>query len=180
MTTVHAFTTYYNGITNKLINSTTLIYGGKEYKTQLAQWDTGATHTCISKNVVSQLGLTPIGQRPTQTPSGRKIVNEYRVDIKLQNENVLLKNIFVIDSEIGDQGIDVLIGMNIINLGDFSVSIFQGKTVFSFRAPSEGCTDYVKMINARTPITKGKKFLQMSFAHAVQERNIKNVVENKE
>ena len=51
----------------------------------------------------------------------------------------------------------MLIGMNIINLGDFSVSKYQGKTVFSFRVPSAGCTDYVAMANAHTPVKVGKK-----------------------
>ena len=156
MSTIHAFTTYNNKISNKLVNSATLIYNGKMYKTQLAQWDTGATHTCISKNIVSQLGLIPIGQRPIQTPSGKKNVNEYRIDIKLQNENVLLKNIFVIDSEIGDQGIDVLVGMNIINLGDFSVSNYNGKTTFSFRIPSCAETDYVRLIESKKQRTSNK------------------------
>lgn len=156
MGTIHAFTTSYNSISNKLINEATLSYNDKTYKTDLAQWDTGATHTCISKNVVSHLGLIPIGQRPIKTPSGKEIVNEYRIDVKLQNENVLLNDVFVIDSEIGDQGIDVLIGMDIISLGDFSVTNYNSKTVFSFRVPSQGCTDYVKLINTSIPIRKNK------------------------
>ena len=36
------------------------------------------------------------------------------------------------DSEIGNQGIDVLIGMDIISMGDFAVSNFSGKRQFSF------------------------------------------------
>jgi len=151
MTNIYAFTSSYQRISNKLINSAIVIYNGVEYKTKRAQWDTGATHTCISKNVVSQLGLIPIGQKPINTPSGRKIVNEYRVDLRLQNEDVYLKNVFVLDSEIGDQGIDILIGMDIINQGDFSVSNYNGNTVFSFRIPSVGCTDYVKMVNSSIP-----------------------------
>lgn len=153
---LHAFTTSYNQLSNKLINEAILINGSKEYKTSFAQWDTGATHTCISKRVVENLGLIPIGQKHMQTPSGQIITNEYRIDIKLQNENVLLKNIFVIDSEIGDQGIDVLIGMNIINLGDFSVSNFGGKTTFSFRVPSMATTDYVKLINSKVQAKSNK------------------------
>lgn len=69
---------------------------------------------------------------------------------------MLLDNIYVIDSEIGDQDIDVLIGMNIISLGDLSVTNYEGKTVFSFRVPSQGCTDYVKLLNASIPIRKNK------------------------
>lgn len=153
----YAFTTYYKGLSNKLINSAILIFGNKEFKTDHAQWDTGATNTCISENVVEKLGLIPSGQRPIQTPSGRKIVNEYRLDIKLQNEDVHLQNVFVLDSEIGEQGIDVLIGMDIINLGDFSVSNFDGKTTFTFRIPSTATTDYVKLINGTTPVKKSDK-----------------------
>ena len=149
MSTIYAFTTSYNGISNKLINGAILIYNGKELKTEKAQWDTGATHTCISNKVVNDLGLIPIGKTNIQTPSGQKEVNEYRLDLKLQNEDVYLKDVYVIDSEIGDQGIDILIGMNIINLGDFSVSCFGGNTTFTFRTPSVATTDYVKLYNSK-------------------------------
>jgi hypothetical protein len=46
------------------------------------------------------------------------------------------------DSEIGNQGIDVLIGMDIISLGDFAISNFDGKTQFSFRIPSQRHVEY--------------------------------------
>ena len=153
----YAFTTYYKGLSNKLINSAVLIFEDKEFKTDYAQWDTGATNTCISKNVVEKLGLIPSGQRPIQTPSGKKIVNEYRIDIKLQNEDVHLPNMFVLDSEIGEQGIDILIGMDIINRGDFSVSNFENKTTFTFRIPSNSMTDYVKLMESSKPIKKATK-----------------------
>lgn len=154
---ISAFTSFYDGISNRLINSATLISGEKSYKTNLALWDTGATCTCISKNVVEQLNLVPCGQRPMQTVSDQKIVNEYRMDIKLQNEDVCLKNIFVVDSEIGEQGIDLLIGMDIIGLGDFSVSNYNGKTVFTFRIPSQVTTDYVKVLNSIDEMKNNKK-----------------------
>lgn len=156
MDRIYAFTTSYNGISNKLINGATLLCGNKEYKTNVAQWDTGATHTCISERVVQELGLIPIGKVKMQTPSGNIDANEYRINIKLQNEDVLLENVYVIDSEIGKQGIDVLVGMNIISLGDFSVSNYEGRTVFSFRVPSIACTDYVKLMKATSPIKKEK------------------------
>ena len=37
----------------------------------------------------------------------------------------------------------MLIGMDIINQGDCVVSNYQGKTVFSFRMPSESVMDFV-------------------------------------
>ena len=47
-------------------------------------------------------------------------------------------------SKIGAQGIDVLIGMDIISKGDFAVSNYNGKTQFSFRLPSQEDVDYKK------------------------------------
>lgn len=69
------------------------------------------------------------------TPSGTGIVNRYKANIVL-NDELIIQNIDIIDSEIGSQGIDILIGMNIIHLGDFAISNYNGQTQFSFRIPS--------------------------------------------
>ena len=70
-------------------------------------------------------------------------VNKYMIDLVL-NQELVIQNIPVIDSEIGVQCIDVLIGMDIISLGDFAISNFEGKTQFSFRIPSQKDVDYKK------------------------------------
>lgn len=145
MTPYAAFTTYYNGLSNRLINEACIISNGEEMKTSSAQWDTGATITCIAQTVVDRLGLKPIGQNIIKTPSGDSIVNTYIIDLKLKN-NVTVKDIIVIDSEIGAQGIDVLIGMDVIRHGDFAVTNLGGKTVFTFRTPSVESIDFVKQI----------------------------------
>ena len=58
-------------------------------------------------------------------------------------------------------GFDVLIGMDIITLGDFSITNVNGKTVFSFRIPSTETVDYVqqekqKVKAAHTPYVAPK------------------------
>lgn len=58
------------------------------------------------------------------------------------NNEIVIQDVSVIDSEIGNQNIDVLIGMDIITLGDFGVSNFENKTQFSFRIPSKEHVDY--------------------------------------
>ncbi len=141
-----AFTITYNGIADRLISSATIIYNGVEYKTNLAQWDTGASNTFISKNVVSALNLSSSEPVQINSPSGACIANAYKLDIKLHNESICIQDICVADSEIADQGIDLLIGMDIIKYGDFSVSNVDGNTVFSFRVPSARRIDYVKEI----------------------------------
>lgn len=141
----HAFTSKYDGISNCLRNHVFVEYGGEEMLA-LALWDTGASVTCISKCVVEKLGLIPTGKQRMYTPSGGGTANTYLLNIKLPN-NILIPAIKVCDSEIDKQGLDVLIGMDIISKGDFAVSNYNGKTVFSFRTPSKQLTDYVEQIN---------------------------------
>ncbi len=146
---VHAFTRKNDRISLRLISQSEIISGNATYRAKHTLWDTGATNTCISKKVASDLGLVPTGITSVLTASGKMDVKEYRIDIKLQNENIYLKNAYVLDSNIEEQGIDLLIGMNIITKGDFAVSNYDKKTVFSFRIPSVECTDYTKLEHGR-------------------------------
>lgn len=134
------FTEKYNGIQRKLINSAVIEFENDLYPVK-AQWDTGATGTCISRELATKIGLAPIGVQIVQTPSGSAILNTYLVNLIL-NDEVIIKDLCVMDSEIGKQGIDVLIGMDVISIGDFAVSNFEGKTHFSFRIPSQEHVEY--------------------------------------
>lgn len=49
-----AFTTTCKGIVNQLKNEVELVNGTDKIKA-IAQWDTGATNSCISHSVVSKL-----------------------------------------------------------------------------------------------------------------------------
>lgn len=140
---VVAFTSRYPKIVNRLISPVSIISNDEEMRTQFAQWDTGATCTCISQAVIDRLDLKPISQTFVRTPSGDRVLDVYLVDIKLPN-NLLVENVTAIGSEIGAQGIDVLIGMDIISHGDFAVSNFEGITQFTFRSPSQEHADYIK------------------------------------
>lgn len=142
-----AFTTKAGRIIRCLKNQAR-ISSGNNAMDVIALWDTGATGTCISSDVVSDLSLTPTGKKNIRTPSGSSEVNTYLVDITLPN-NVRIPNVEVCDSEIGSQGIGMLVGMDIISIGDFAVSNFNGKTAFSFRIPSQKTTDYVSEINIK-------------------------------
>lgn len=91
------------------------------------------------------------------TPTGEDRRSTYLVDIILPGD-VVIEGLRVSDSEIGLQGIGLLVGMDIITKGDFAVSNYGGKTVFTFRTPSESVTDYVKQLQAKKVIgpTHGK------------------------
>lgn len=142
----NVFTTKYEKISMKLISPAAIITNDGEYRTDLAMWDTGANCTCISQKIVRELNLKSIGREDIHTPSGVDIQSKYLVDLFLPN-NVRITNLTVFDSDIDNQGIDILIGMDVITKGDFAISNYDGKTVFTFRIPSIAVTDYIQELS---------------------------------
>lgn len=121
------------GISNSLESSIALLKGR-------AIWDTGATSTVISPSLVHKLKLIPVGKQYAQGIHESKTVNMYVVNIQLPNKVVFL-DLKVIEANIGEQ-IDVLIGMDIIGSGDFSIC---GANVFSYsNPPFENPVDFVE------------------------------------
>ena len=120
-----------------------------------ALWDTGATGSVITKNVVDKLGLIPTGFGKVYHANGECIVNTYLINIFLPNQ-VGIPSLRVTEGILN--GSDVLIGMDIISGGDFSISNNNGQTIFTFQIPATHEHDYVKEINDKlhTPILKDK------------------------
>lgn len=150
MAEARAFVTKANGLANKLINDVLVISGDKNILVK-AQWDTGATGTCISEKVRNDLGLIRVSTQKICTPTGQADADVCLVDVGLPN-SVLIRGVPVVVTKIGDQGIGMLIGMNIIGMGDFAVSNFEGKTTFTFRIPSQKITNYVAEVNYQNVI----------------------------
>lgn len=110
-------------------------------------WDTGATRTVISNNVVSRLDLSLINKAQMSTVNGIRTANLYLVNIYLQN-GVTFEGLEVADGELRD--LDFLIGMDIIGAGDFAVTRSNGKTCVSYQVPhGDGPIDFVKILNPR-------------------------------
>lgn len=105
-----------------------------------AIWDTGAMGSVISEQLVLKLNLKPTGKARVFHANGESIVNTYSVNILLPN-GVGIPSLPVTEGKLSDT--DVLIGMDIISRGDFSITASQGKTKFSFQLPSTHNTDYV-------------------------------------
>lgn len=132
-------------IVNALKSTVTISYSGQSIDV-VALWDTGATMCCISEDVVKKLSLPITGQMRMNTPSSSgDIVNTYLVDLLLPNK-IPVPDVKVAISKIGDQGVGLLVGMDIISRGDFLIT-HSGETVFSFRMPSEPLPDFVTGIN---------------------------------
>ena len=106
----------------------------------IAVWDTGAMGTSISRQLALDLNLPKIGEIEIQGVTGNELCNKYLISLLLPN------NVFIVEIEVsdcsGNIGCDVLIGMDVIKLGDFAVTNKKGNTAFSFRIPSLELIDF--------------------------------------
>jgi len=162
-----AFTTKSDsGLLRELANTVTVRHSGlirKSFQIELneqivgAIWDTGATTTSISKKLVEILKLIPIAKTIVHSIHDAREVNVHSVDIILPNR-VEVFNLQV--TEAANLGkYDVLIGMDIITLGDFAITNANKRTFFSFRYPSDyKHIDYV--VEAKTIYEKKMRRLK--------------------
>ncbi len=157
-----AFSLKYNGfardlktpvkITEKFVSSTSKIKltefattGSIQSDEYLGLWDTGATSSCITRKVVGDNSLNPVGiQEVVGAYGGKNIRPVYLICLYLPN-GMFVENIQAIEAEL--ENLDALIGMDVISLGDFSISNIDNKTSFSFRFPSIIEADFVREYN---------------------------------
>ena len=118
-------------------------------------WDTGATNSVITKSTAQALGLIPIGMANVIGVHGLKAVPVYRVSITLNNENISLETEVTECEELsGTHDTGMLVGMNIIGMGDFAITNFNGETTMTFRVPSLEKIDYVSEIAEHNKIAR--------------------------
>jgi predicted aspartyl protease len=103
-------------------------------------WDTGATGSVITKKIIDAVGLQPTGQTQVGTAGGTVITNTYLVNLTLPM-GLMIPNLVVTEGNL--TGADALIGMDVITLGDFTITNLKGHTVMNFRVPSMVEYNYV-------------------------------------
>jgi predicted aspartyl protease len=99
-----------------------------------AMWDTGSMGTCVSTKLARYLGLVPLKAIRLASLHGDSLVNECFMDIVLP-DGIVVQNVKAMEIETWSD-FDIIIGMNIIRLGDFSLCNDQGNTVMTFSLPS--------------------------------------------
>lgn len=93
-----------------------------------AQWDTGATVTCVSESVVEELHLHKSGVTTIMGIDGKpRQVNTYMINIYLPDE---VSVCYIEAACVTMPIIDVLIGMDVISDCDFHYTIKEGKSCF--------------------------------------------------
>jgi predicted aspartyl protease len=140
----HCFTAEYSGLSRTLLNQVRLesFVNPSERIDVKALWDTGASMSVIRPEIAMQLNLLSVSMVSISTPTtANQASNVYLVNLYLPNR-VVVPNVHVAEGI--PSGCDMLIGMDIIGLGDFAVSNYTRKTIFSFRMPSMAQIDFVK------------------------------------
>lgn len=127
-------------ITNRIITVETVVHKDKSINVN-AEWDCGSTQSSISDDLVEELHLEPIKTNMSITANSLTSVNVYEIIILLHNKYPVKVEAEAVPN-INATGIDLLIGMDVISLGDFFISNYQGKTCFSFRIPSKNHIDF--------------------------------------
>lgn len=110
----------------------------------LAVWDTGATSSAISRQLAQRLQLDEIGQMRVHGATGCEVCTRFLVSLHLPNR-VVIRELEISDCG-GDIGCDILLGMDVITLGDFAICNYKGHTTFTFRVPSVESLDFTTQL----------------------------------
>jgi predicted aspartyl protease len=136
MDKIYKFIQKYDTISRVLTLPVKIHLSGTEayYETQ-GIIDTGAIVSIVSKNIVSELGVSPHSYQFMDTASEQQVVTPvYHAAIILW-EQVKITNLTVGSGTL-PTGQEFLIGMDILSLGDLMISHVRNKTSFFFRIPS--------------------------------------------
>ncbi len=143
MNDTFAFTEKYDNFNGRIITNESILYNEEQETNVRVEWDCGATYSSISKELAQKLDLKPCGIEMTTSTTTSELSNVYEIILILHHEIGIPMKVNVA-SNIHNSGIDMLIGMNVIALGDFAISNYNDETCFSFRYPSQGLIDFTK------------------------------------
>ena len=92
-------------------------------------WDTGSQYTFLSSRIVEALQLKPVGKAGISGISGNSDADVYNVHVVLPSGDAVI-NVEALGCGYSDY--DVIIGMDIIMLGEFHFDRMDDHSVFSF------------------------------------------------
>ena len=152
-----AFKNEYSGISLRLITEVELrnIFKPSQKIIVRTLWDTGATLSAITPEISNKLELIPFNRVKVNGINNTSMADLVKIFIKLPNLVELNNYNVAVCNLIKD--VDFLIGMDIIQLGDFSISNSSGKTLFSFAMPP--FNDKIDLYE-KAAFVNGKNFLK--------------------
>lgn len=120
-----------------------------------ALWDTGATGSVVTPKVAANLKIPPTGIVKMTHAGGTISCSTYVIHLALPNHTAIAG---LTVSEMPDQppDFDIIIGMDVIGIGDLSITHVDGRTCMSFRTPSLAENDFVKEWNRKAFANVGR------------------------
>ena len=106
-------------------------------------WNTGYSESVISSDFVQKYNLQPIGTATVGTTGVTLKSNIYAIDFLLAQKQHIFLNVTE-SSQLCGSGFDMLIGLDVITLGDFTLTTTDDTICFSFRYPPKGLIDFTK------------------------------------
>jgi hypothetical protein len=122
-----------------------------------ALWDTGATRSCIKPDIAQRLGINSnivTFANVTGVNSKTQTKPVYKVGFFILPNGFVIKDFHFIESDIAS-ACDILIGMDLILLGDLSITNYGGKTTFCFSTPPHN--KHMDLVERAQKINKRKK-----------------------
>ena len=166
----HVFTRTYSGLAKcgHIKTECAVAAEGKapKIKNLCAIWDTGCRVTTISRELAEKLALKSEKSVSVNTVGGVAKNGQHQISLLLP-ANLFFQNLTVHSGSLS--GCDVLVGLDIISKGSFSISNTQDETIFSFQIPTEEIIDFqyglptIQTIDYNDPINKKPHWWQRIF-----------------
>lgn len=134
MFSIQTVTITYPSVQERIITPV-IVQSHKKIVKVNALWDTGSNRTYISNSLANKLRLQNEGTKTTITSGGE--INSSLYNITLHLNDFMSYYICVASYPNTVLNADIVIGMDIINQGDFAITNTNGHTTFSFRTPSQ-------------------------------------------
>lgn len=116
---------------------------GGEPRSYIAVWDTGSTDTVVTRRVAEELSLEDLGEEEFTCVAGVGRFQTHIASLEFKG-GMRIDSITVGEFVSCGHGYDVIIGMDVIGMGEFAVSSLNGLTTFSFRLPAKEHADFTK------------------------------------
>lgn len=122
-------------------------------------WDTGSESCLISNDIAQKLNLAVISYKIVVGVTDEQISPEYLINLFLPNGDSFKGISALVGDRLEDD--ECLIGMSIINKGDFAITNVNNKTTMSWRCPSveriNFQSDYEKAFKEQEEINRRQK-----------------------
>jgi hypothetical protein len=129
----HAFSLQFSQVVNRLPSEVIVSGDSGEHFNSRAVWDTGAMRSVVTPELVKSLNQPYVDFVKVTGVNNISRVPVIIVSVILPN-NIKITNLKAAVCDMR-QGIDMLIGMDIISMGDLIISNGNNKTFFSFAIP---------------------------------------------